>query len=119
MTLQDVEINVTHRDPRVQRSQKSRLDLHASKETEAAMSKQSIPVIETAKRLGVTKQAVYNLIRRGRLVPSHSAPIPGRYERYPAWYIPIEQIEAFEADRRKIMERRKANRQSRDQGGDE
>ena len=81
------------------------------------MSKQSIPVIETAERLGVTKQAVYALIRRGRLVPSHRKPIPGRYERYPAWYIPIDQIEAFEEDRRKIMEHREVVRKEREQGG--
>ena len=115
MTLQDVEINVTHRDPRVQRSQKSRLSLPASTETEATVQEESIPVIETAERLGVTKQAVYNLIRRGRLVPSHRAPIPGRFERYPAWYIPIEQIEAFERDKQAWLD----SRQTRDQGGDE
>lgn len=59
----------------------------------------SIPIREVAERLGVTKQAVHGMLRRGRLEKSHAASIPGRYRNPNAFWIKLEGVERLEAQR--------------------
>ena len=79
------------------------------------MQKRSLPVHEVAERLGVSRQRVHNLLRIGRLKRSRRDSVPGRYYAKLAFYITLQSVEQFEADRQAWAERR----QSRDQGGDE
>ena len=63
------------------------------------MNPKTIPVRETAERLGISRQRVHMLIRSGKLREGTRRPIPGRKGHREAVWVTVASIEKLEHQR--------------------
>ena len=57
---------------------------------------ESLPIKETAERLGIGRVAVHGLIKRGQLEVSHRGPVGDRYRAQNSVWVTIASIEKRE-----------------------